>query len=164
MRTHRTMALAATLSVAATAAIADLPSPVAAQAGVAHADVAASRPSPDALAALRSCESGGDYTLDSGNGYYGAYQFALGTWQSLGYDGYPNEAEPEVQDEAVVRLYGASGWSPWPGCSLALDLPSMATVTVAPPVPVEVESEPPPPVPGERPSHSRFSEMVAEFG
>ncbi|MBA3268606.1 MAG: transglycosylase family protein [Acidimicrobiia bacterium] len=163
MRTHKTMALAATLSVAAAAVIADLPTgPV-----TAHAEVVSSRPSPDALRALRSCESGGDYTADSGNGYYGAYQFAADTWQSLGYDGYPNEAAPAVQDEAVARLYARSGWTPWPGCSEALDLPSMATVSAAAgPVVAEVavSDPPPPPAPGERPAHSRFSQLVAEFG
>ncbi|MEA2826992.1 MAG: resuscitation-promoting factor RpfA, partial [Actinomycetota bacterium] len=44
------------------------------------------------FAALADCESGGDYSINTGNGYYGAYQFSLSTWQSLGYEGYPHEA------------------------------------------------------------------------
>ena len=75
-----------------------------------------------AFAALRQCESGGDYGINTGNGYYGAYQFALSTWQGLGYGGYPHEAPPHVQDEAALALYNTSGWSPWPACSAQLGL------------------------------------------
>ena len=184
MRTHRTMALAATLSVAATAAVVDLTS--GAPAAHAHSASATSSPWTGALTALRSCESSGDYTADTGNGYYGAYQFEIGTWQSLGYSGYPNEASPAVQDQAVARLYAARGWTPWPGCSLALDLPAISidadslgpvdhapvrapadTVKASSMVVVEEvpEEAPPPAPPAEaRPAHSRFSQLVAEFG
>lgn len=66
---------------------------------------------------LRNCEAGGNYTRNSGNGYYGAYQFAAGTWRSLGYQGLPHEAPPEVQDEAAHRLQARGGWGQWPACS-----------------------------------------------
>lgn len=182
MRTHRTMALAASLSVAAVAAITDVPDAVPAHADVdanTSADASSVRPSPDALAILRSCESGGDYTADNGDGFYGAYQFMLGTWQSLGYGGYPNEAAPEVQDEAVARLYARSGWAPWPGCAEKHDLGSMGTVSGEPLAPVatvsvstmvvvadvpEVPEAAPAPVVDNRPPHSRFNQLVAEFG
>jgi hypothetical protein len=72
--------------------------------------------------ALRNCESGDDYADDTGNGYYGAYQFALGTWWSLGYSGLPNEAPAAVQDRAAVRLQHVSGWSAWPVCSAEVGL------------------------------------------
>ena len=49
---------------------------------------------------LRTCESHGDYTENTGNGYYGAYQFSVTTWQSLGYTGMPHKASPAQQDEA----------------------------------------------------------------
>ncbi len=74
------------------------------------------------FARLRQCESGSNYAADSGNGYYGAYQFSLGTWQSLGYEGYPHENPPRVQDEAAWRLQQAEGWDPWPYCSDRLGL------------------------------------------
>jgi hypothetical protein len=67
-----------------------------------------------AMAALRICESSGDYGANTGNGYYGAYQFSLSTWNWLGYGGYPHEASPWVQDEAAVALYNLTGWSPGP--------------------------------------------------
>lgn len=74
-------------------------------------------PSDEELAMLRRCESGGDYTVDTGNGYYGGYQFAAETWWAMGYPGYPNEAAAEVQDDAVRHLHARSGWYPWPGCA-----------------------------------------------
>lgn len=54
------------------------------------------------LLKLRTCESGGNYQTNTGNGYYGAYQFSLSTWHRLGYSGYPNEAPPTTQDTAIV--------------------------------------------------------------
>ncbi len=79
-------------------------------------------PSATVWAALRRCESGGDYAADTGNGYYGAYQFSLTTWHWLGYAGFPNLAPPATQDAAAARLEGLRGWSQWPACSRALGL------------------------------------------
>jgi hypothetical protein len=76
----------------------------------------------DAWSALRECEASGDYGLNDGSSYYGAYQFDLGTWQELGYDGYPNQASPAVQDEAARQLQSQRGWQPWPACSRKLGL------------------------------------------
>ncbi|HUD10137.1 MAG TPA: ubiquitin-like domain-containing protein [Candidatus Saccharimonadales bacterium] len=69
---------------------------------------------------LRSCESGGNYQDDTGNGYYGAYQFSAGTWDRLntGY-AYAYEAPPEVQDTAIIENTNASSGgiaSQNPGC------------------------------------------------
>ncbi len=74
------------------------------------------------FARLRQCESGDDYQANTGNGYYGAYQFSLGTWQGLGYSGLPSQAPPSQQDQAAYRLYKQSGWSSWPACSAILGL------------------------------------------
>jgi hypothetical protein len=71
---------------------------------------------------LRSCESGGNYRDDTGNGYYGAYQFALSTWRGLQLGGLPSSASPEIQDAAAVRLQKLDGWGPWPRCSGALGM------------------------------------------
>jgi hypothetical protein len=73
-------------------------------------------------AALRNCESGGNYAENTGNGFYGAYQFELGTWHGLGYSGYPNDAPPAVQDAAAAALQARSGWGQWPECSRKLGL------------------------------------------
>ena len=73
-------------------------------------------------AELRQCESGGNYAIDTGNGYYGAYQFSAATWHGLGFTGLPNQAPPAVQDEAAVELQARSGWGQWPACSRRLGL------------------------------------------
>ena len=70
----------------------------------------------DKWAALRRCESGGDYTVNSGNGYYGAYQFDLQTWQSVGGTGLPSDAPPWEQDARARALFAARGAQPWPIC------------------------------------------------
>jgi hypothetical protein len=71
---------------------------------------------------LRMCESGGNYADDTGNGYYGAYQFALSTWYGLGFSGLPSEASPATQDSAAAELQAESGWGQWPACSAELGL------------------------------------------
>jgi Transglycosylase-like domain len=73
-------------------------------------------------AALRKCESGGNYKINTGNGYYGAYQFAANTWRRLGYPGLPHEASPAVQDEAARKLQAKVGWGAWPACTRKLGL------------------------------------------
>ena len=74
----------------------------------------------EALARLRSCE--GSYTSNTGNGYYGAYQYDLRTWGN--YQGYPNAslAPPAVQDQKVWETYQARGWQPWPSCRIKMGL------------------------------------------
>ncbi len=74
------------------------------------------------LARLRQCESGGNYGANTGNGYYGAYQFDLRTWRGLGLSGRPSDASPAVQDAAANRLQSQRGWQPWPGCARKLGL------------------------------------------
>ncbi len=180
MRTHRTMALAATLSIAAGAAVTDLPSAVPAHADISYSSArlsadSASGSAETILAALRACESSGDYGSDNHDGYYGAYQFDVDTWQSLGYEGYANQASPAAQDEAVERIYSRSGWAPWPACSVKLGLASIALPKLPPPpeakiavVPLTViavlETDPAPPPPDDPPRPRRFRDLVAEFG
>lgn len=76
----------------------------------------------DDFARLRQCESGGNYAINTGNGFYGAYQFDRGTWNGLGYSGTANQASPATQDAAAAKLQSQRGWSPWPACSRMLGL------------------------------------------
>lgn len=76
------------------------------------------------FARLRQCESGGNYSTDTGNGYYGAYQFDLRTWHGLGYSGKPSSASPGTQDQAAETLQSERGWEPWPSCARRLGLGS----------------------------------------
>jgi uncharacterized protein YabE (DUF348 family) len=82
-----------------------------------------------ALAALRGCE--GSYSSNTGNGYYGAYQFSSSSWRSFapaGYQDYWDSGRippPIAQDQAARNYYEVSGWSPWPACSQILGLPDV---------------------------------------
>jgi len=74
------------------------------------------------LARLRQCESGDNYQDNTGNGYYGAYQFSPATWQNLGYSGLPSGAPPATQDQAATTLEQSDGWGQWPVCAALLGL------------------------------------------
>jgi hypothetical protein len=74
------------------------------------------------FAAIRRCEASDDYSLNTGNGYYGAYQFAYQTWIDLGESGLPSAAPPATQDAAAYKLYLRSGWSSWPSCAVITGL------------------------------------------
>ena len=65
---------------------------------------------------VRQCESSDNYAADTGNGYYGAYQFSEGTWQSVGGLGYPEQNSAREQDYRAYLLWQRSGWSSW-GCA-----------------------------------------------
>lgn len=62
---------------------------------------------------LRMCESSNRYDINTGNGYYGAYQFDLPTWRSVGGQGRPDQASPAEQDYRALYLYRMRGWQPW---------------------------------------------------
>jgi hypothetical protein len=66
---------------------------------------------------LRTCESGNNYQENTGNGYFGAYQFSRSTWHGLGFHGRPDQAKHVTQDRAAKRLHRESGWGAWPSCS-----------------------------------------------
>ena len=71
---------------------------------------------PPHLEAIAACESGGNYSANTGNGFYGAYQFTQETWASVGGTGNPAAASPAEQDARAAQLYAQSGSSPWPVC------------------------------------------------
>ncbi len=73
-------------------------------------------PTPAQWAALRNCESTNNYLVNTGNGYYGAYQFDQSTWESVGGTGRPHWAAPVVQDARARLLYALRGSGPWPIC------------------------------------------------
>ena len=77
----------------------------------------------DIWAALARCESGGRPDAVSRSGkYYGAFQFSLPTWHSMGMPNRPIDYPYEVQLEAAKRLQARSGWGQWPTCSRKLGL------------------------------------------
>ncbi|HET6964668.1 MAG TPA: transglycosylase family protein [Acidimicrobiales bacterium] len=105
----------------ATAPPATVPAPPP-PATVAPAPAAPTQPSGGVWLQLRTCESGNDYQANTGNGYYGAYQFSQQTWTDLGYPGRPDLEPPAMQDQAAQQLQAQSGWGQWPACAAALGL------------------------------------------
>ncbi len=71
---------------------------------------------------LRLCEAGGDYAKNTGNGYFGAYQYNLSTWGNFGGYARPDLAPPAVQDAKAQATQAARGWAPWPSCARKLGL------------------------------------------
>lgn len=76
---------------------------------------------------LAWCESRGDWSTNTGNGYYGGLQFDLRTWKDYGGQRYapkPHRAEREEQI-AVARLVrdDRDGYRAWPRCARKLGLP-----------------------------------------
>jgi Transglycosylase-like domain len=72
---------------------------------------------------LAECESGGNWSIDTGNGYYGGLQFLDSTWDALG-TGYDraDQAPKSVQIDAAQRLQAEAGWGQWPTCASKLGL------------------------------------------
>ena len=72
-------------------------------------------------AAIAQCESGGNPSINTGNGYYGMYQFSLPPWRSVGGTGLPSEASAEEQTMRARMLQQRAGWGQW-GCAYKLGL------------------------------------------
>jgi hypothetical protein len=82
-------------------------------------DLAFSRFSPWVHAKLRSiawCESRANPFTNTGNGFYGKYQFVLGTWRAMGGRGLPSDAVEGEQDFRAARLLTEHGSRHWPVC------------------------------------------------
>ena len=72
--------------------------------------------------ALAQCESGGNWSINTGNGFYGGLQFTQQSWNGVGMAGSPNGASREQQIQAAERLLAVQGWGAWPACSAKLGL------------------------------------------
>jgi Transglycosylase-like domain len=83
--------------------------------GTAAASGTTSAPSAT-LQAIAACESGGNPATDTGNGFYGKYQFTASTWASVGGTGNPAAASEAEQDARAAQLYAQQGSAPWPVC------------------------------------------------
>ena len=74
---------------------------------------------------LAQCESGGNWHINTGNGYYGGLQFSLGTWRGYGGTGLPSQHSREEQIRIATKLRDASGgYGAWPHCAHSLGLPT----------------------------------------
>lgn len=71
---------------------------------------------------LAQCESGGNWAINTGNGYFGGLQFTLSSWRAAGGSGMPHQASREEQIRVAENLLDMQGWGAWPACSRKLGL------------------------------------------
>jgi len=79
---------------------------------------------------LAQCEAGGNWHINTGNGYYGGLQFNAGTWRAYGGNEFaplPHQATREQQIAVAERTLAGQGWGAWPACSARLGLNSAPT-------------------------------------
>ena len=81
-----------------------------------------STPSGSVWDKLAQCESGGNWSINTGNGFYGGLQFTLSTWRAYGGTGMPHEASREEQIAVAERVQDAQGWGAWPACTSKLGI------------------------------------------
>ena len=70
----------------------------------------------DRWSGVADCESGGNWAINTGNGYYGGLQFSLSTWRSMGGNGYPHQQPAWYQAQIADSLRVSSGLHHWPHC------------------------------------------------
>ena len=66
--------------------------------------------------AIAQCESGGNWAINTGNGYSGGLQFTSGTWHANGGAGSPNGASREEQIRVAENVLHSQGIRAWPVC------------------------------------------------
>lgn len=66
--------------------------------------------------AIAACESGGNWTTNTGNGFHGGLQFSLGTWRANGGVGMPENASREEQIRVAENTLRSQGIGAWPVC------------------------------------------------
>lgn len=71
---------------------------------------------------LAQCEAGGNWSINTGNGYSGGLQFSPGTWRAHGGIGDASSASREQQIAVAESVQASQGWGAWPSCSARLGL------------------------------------------
>ena len=87
---------------------------------------------------LAMCESGGNWAINTGNGYYGGLQFSSSTWLGYGGGAYASRADlaaPTQQMAIADKVLAAQGWNAWPSCSRSTGLYGTPTTGSPPPPP-----------------------------
>jgi nucleoid-associated protein YgaU len=76
---------------------------------------------------VAACESGGRWSANTGNGYYGGLQFSPGTWAANGGTGSPAQASREEQIRVAENIVRARGTGAWPNCMAGSAAPAHRT-------------------------------------
>jgi LysM repeat protein len=96
-------------------------------AGLALSATAANAATPTATSgstwdALAQCESGGNWAINTGNGFSGGLQFTPQTWAGFGGTGAPENASRAQQIAVAEKVQATQGWGAWPACAAKLGL------------------------------------------
>jgi resuscitation-promoting factor RpfA len=129
--------------------------------------------------ALAQCESGGNWSTNTGNGFSGGLQFTPQTWAAFGGTGSPQNASRAQQIAVAEKVQASQGWGAWPACSAKLGLnggggapapqilPQSAPVQAAP-VQAPVQTAPVAQAPvaevAQAPVHARHAAAIAVSG
>ncbi|MFD8808447.1 transglycosylase family protein [Streptomyces sp. NPDC059597] len=72
---------------------------------------------------VAQCESGGNWSINTGNGYYGGLQFSASTWAAYGGTQYAATADKATKDQQITiaeKVLAAQGKGAWPVCGTGL--------------------------------------------
>src|SRR5690606_16522568 len=92
---------------------------------VGMASAPAQAASVDTWERLAQCESGGNWSINTGNGFYGGLQFTASTWKGFGGGQYADRADHATKSEQIAiaeKVLDGQGWGAWPACSAKLGL------------------------------------------
>ena len=81
---------------------------------------------------LAQCESGGNWGINTGNGFSGGLQFTPSTWAAFGGQGAPQDASRDQQIAVAENVLQGQGWGAWPACSAKLGLSGGANPSAEP--------------------------------
>ena len=85
---------------------------------------------------LAGCESGGNWSINTGNGFYGGLQFTASTWRAYGGTAYASRADLASRSQQIAvaqRVLAGQGWGAWPACSAKLHLSGTVSGAAAAP-------------------------------
>jgi LysM repeat protein len=102
---------------------------------------------------VAQCESGGNWAISTGNGYYGGLQFSASTWKAFGGGAYAPTANKASRDQQIAvaeKVLAAQGWNAWPVCSKKAGATGQpATVRASAPAPAAAPAAPAAPAAGD---------------
>ncbi|MEJ5997320.1 resuscitation-promoting factor Rpf1 domain-containing protein [Corynebacterium sp. H130] len=122
---------------------------------------------------LAGCEAGGNWAINTGNGYHGGLQFSPSTWNAYGgqeFAPYAYMATREQQIAVGERVLAGQGWGAWPACSASLGLNSAPTPRDVAPAPAPVaydapaEQAAPAPAPAQDPMLAQINAFFSARG
>ncbi|MGW6141718.1 transglycosylase family protein [Streptomyces sp. NPDC055140] len=95
--------------------------------------------------AVAQCEAGGNWSINTGNGYYGGLQFSSSTWAAYGGTAYASTADKasKAQQIAVAeKVLASQGKGAWPSCGVGLSAASTGSAPAATPQPERKAEQP----------------------